>query len=318
MEQLEAARWKEAAAALNAAVVQPLSGAQGTYEIKYWGATPGLKANPYHKHSFYEICLCTRGGGTYREKDERFRIEPGIAFCSRPEVYHQIVPDPDRELYLLYIAFQAEPDRLPPEAGAMFELLREEGPPLIRQAAGTPAANLWLALLQLSSSGLLWEKSAELLQQVAYSLLLTFPSLFAADRLQRGSADPVKPVSIMLDQARMYMKDNLAESHLTGQVARYLHISERHLSRVFRRELQMTIGEFIRRERIRSASELLRKSGLPIKDIAEKTGFGTVHYFTRIFRQATGWSPAAYRRSISEPDARLPAEERYGSSQMLI
>ncbi|MDF2726032.1 MAG: AraC family transcriptional regulator [Paenibacillus sp.] len=301
MERLEAAKWKEAAAALNA-VAQRLTGAKGAYEIMYWGASPGLLANQYHKHSFYEICLCTRGGGTYRENEERYRIEPGVAFCSRPEVYHQIVPDPDQELYLLFVAFLPSPGTLPPEAADAFGHLRAEGPALIREAAGTAAAHLWLALLQTAASGLLWEKSAELLKGIAYSLLLAFPALFAEERLHRSVVAPAGTIHTIALQAGLYIRDNLAEPLFVKHIADYLHLSERHLSRIFEQEHNISVGDYIRQERVRSAEELLRQGELSIKEIARQTGFGSVHYFSRIFRRETGWSPAAYRRSSARPD----------------
>jgi len=296
MEGLEVSQWKDAASALNA-YVQRLNGPQGKFEIKYWGASPGLLANQYHKHSFYEICLCTRGSGTYREREEWHRIMPGTAFCSRPEIYHQIVPDSDTELYLLFVAFQPDPDAQPQETAAAFGLLREPGPALIRHASGASAAHLWLALLQQAASGTAWERSPGLLQSTAYSLLLSFPALFAGERLQPTAAVPAEPRSAILEQAKLYIRDNLSELLFIGHVADYLHVSERHLSRIFRRELQISIGEYIRRERIRRASQLLAESTLPIKEIAEGLGFGTVHYFSRVFRREAGWSPAAYRRA---------------------
>ncbi|GAA3330875.1 hypothetical protein GCM10020331_085150 [Ectobacillus funiculus] len=49
-------------------------------------------------------------------------------------------------------------------------------------------------------------------------------------------------------------------------------------------------------ERIQRAVTLLKTTDLSIKDIAEETGFRTVHYFTRVFfTSVVGSSPGRFR-----------------------
>lgn len=45
------------------------------------------------------------------------------------------------------------------------------------------------------------------------------------------------------------------------------------------------------------AADLLADPTRPIKDIAEKAKYTSVHTFSHSFKQAFGISPAAYRRS---------------------
>jgi len=44
---------------------------------------------------------------------------------------------------------------------------------------------------------------------------------------------------------------------------------------------------------------LLRSSELSIEEMSELLGYGIVQNFTRAFRQWTGETPAAFRRSIA-------------------
>ena len=57
------------------------------------------------------------------------------------------------------------------------------------------------------------------------------------------------------------------------------------------------VQEKIAEMRIDAAKRLLVSTVLPIKDIAARTGFRSVSYFTRAFGAASGQSPAAYRRN---------------------
>jgi AraC-like DNA-binding protein len=50
-------------------------------------------------------------------------------------------------------------------------------------------------------------------------------------------------------------------------------------------------------ERIREAARLLQDTDLPLKVVAERCGFADANYFGKAFRQHTGVSPGAFRRS---------------------
>ena len=54
--------------------------------------------------------------------------------------------------------------------------------------------------------------------------------------------------------------------------------------------------EEIHRVRIERAKELLSDTDLPIKWIAQESGFKSPQYLTRMFRAATGATPADFRQ----------------------
>lgn len=98
-----------------------------------------------------------------------------------------------------------------------------------------------------------------------------------------------------LYQAKLFIRDNLSEPLKLEDVANYLHISSRHLSRIFSTELCESFSNYIRKERVKEAACLLEMTNIPIKEIADVAGFGSVHYFTRVFTTMMNVSPAKYR-----------------------
>ena len=54
----------------------------------------------------------------------------------------------------------------------------------------------------------------------------------------------------------------------------------------------------IRESRIRKAQEYLRTTNDSIETIAERVGYPDYFYFTKVYKKATGISPAAYRRQL--------------------
>jgi AraC-like DNA-binding protein len=52
--------------------------------------------------------------------------------------------------------------------------------------------------------------------------------------------------------------------------------------------------------RIASACRMLRKTALPVTDIAFENGFETIPHFSRLFRRLVGRSPSAFRNDSSK------------------
>ncbi len=73
--------------------------------------------------------------------------------------------------------------------------------------------------------------------------------------------------------------------------------SKSHAIRLFRAVYGVTPYEYLLRRRFEMAASLLRNTALSVTDIAEKTGFCDVHYFSGCFSRRFGASPAAYRKN---------------------
>ncbi|NCN04280.1 MAG: helix-turn-helix transcriptional regulator [Spirochaetales bacterium] len=75
-----------------------------------------------------------------------------------------------------------------------------------------------------------------------------------------------------------------------------------YLSRIFRKEYNQTLGEFIRTKRVEEARWLMSNSEKPIAEIAEELGFEDTSYFGKVFRSVVGMSPGEYRKQAWNAD----------------
>jgi AraC family transcriptional regulator len=73
-----------------------------------------------------------------------------------------------------------------------------------------------------------------------------------------------------------------------------------HLARSFRAATGFSVGEFVRRLRLKWAEEELVRTSRPLAELSADAGFADQSHFTRLFRARTGLTPAAYRRSHSK------------------
>jgi AraC-like DNA-binding protein len=92
-----------------------------------------------------------------------------------------------------------------------------------------------------------------------------------------------------------FVLSNLERKLSLNEIARHLHLSKEHLCRVFKEETGMTIGEYIQREKIHHAKNLLRNNTLNIKEIAYRLDYSSASQFNRQFKKISGLTPTEYR-----------------------
>ncbi|MGQ9904777.1 MAG: helix-turn-helix domain-containing protein [Anaerolineae bacterium] len=98
-----------------------------------------------------------------------------------------------------------------------------------------------------------------------------------------------------LRAAQAFISDHLFEPLNLRAVAQAAYISPPHLIRLFRQHLGMTPARYWWQLRLERGVELLRETGLPIAEIAQRTGFRNPFHFSRMVKQRYQMSPRALR-----------------------
>lgn len=81
-------------------------------------------------------------------------------------------------------------------------------------------------------------------------------------------------------------------------LATKLHVSERHLHRLFVEELGVGLQAVARSRRVKLARGLLENSQVPVADIAFASGFGSLRQFNDAVKIASGLTPTEIRRAV--------------------
>jgi transcriptional regulator GlxA family with amidase domain len=116
--------------------------------------------------------------------------------------------------------------------------------------------------------------------------------------LARQAREPQK-----LTDLDAFVLDHLHEALPVARLAAGLGMSVRSLTRWCREHLDESPAEVVRRLRVEAAQRLLEESGLPLKDIAARTGLGDPSTLWRVFSQQLGVTPAAYRERFASESA---------------
>lgn len=94
-----------------------------------------------------------------------------------------------------------------------------------------------------------------------------------------------------------HVRDHLRERLTSEVLCRALSTNQTTLNFKFRRELAMSVGEFIAAERMRTARKLLETTTFSVSEIAARSGYEGVFYFSNVFKRHHGISPSAYRKA---------------------
>jgi len=92
-----------------------------------------------------------------------------------------------------------------------------------------------------------------------------------------------------------------------ASLAKQLDVSERHVSRLFRREYGTTFGRYAARLRIEESCKRLAETDLPVAEIRRSVGWQDAGQFAVQFRRHTGMTPSQYRRQACRREDQDPA-----------
>ena len=99
-------------------------------------------------------------------------------------------------------------------------------------------------------------------------------------------------------QVQEYIQNHLSEKLTLADVAAVFNFSPNYLSQLFGKYGDSGFVEYITETRIAAAKEMLEQGDLKVYEIAEKLGYESSFYFSKVFKKVTGLSPREYQQSL--------------------
>lgn len=248
-----------------------------------------LKRRRVSQHNFIFI---TRGRVVWVIDDEPVDLRAGDLLIVPPGVPHHGYSHTQRVTLLsLHVAATL------PGGQDAFELLP---PPRRQRVARDSHLDRYLrsALAEFDRP----ESEEARLMLMSWARLVTLEML--RDNDLRGLIEP-RPLEPIILAVMEQLNHRFAEPTDLPALARWAGYSPQHLNRLFRRQIGMTPLQYLTRLRMQHAAALLGDDRLTVAAIARRVGYQDPFYFSRLFKQHMGQSPAQHREAVAgEADAR--------------
>jgi len=103
--------------------------------------------------------------------------------------------------------------------------------------------------------------------------------------------------SNLSQEIQSYIDENFSDFNLNvNKVAEHFQYTPFYISKIFKEMCGKSILQYIMEVRMKNAQELLRRSDIPVMDVAGKVGITNKSTFMRVFKKATGMTPGQFRK----------------------
>lgn len=249
-----------------------------------------------HYHDAYELFLFLNGKAAMYYDEEYHTINPGDLYIIPPDIPHGAACYDSKVYDRLVINVHTELlKELSTKQTDLTGFLQGNGADQIRVVNLNAKMQKRLIQLveeisQLQNGESVFGTDIEMNAKAAL-LLVELNRILAEYHAQTGKKSRPKLVASIVD----YVAEHLTEPITLEMLANELFISSKYISSVFRKNMGMTLREYIITKRVENAKKLLSE-GKNVSEACELSGFGDYSNFIRTFTQIAGISPGKYAR----------------------
>lgn len=101
----------------------------------------------------------------------------------------------------------------------------------------------------------------------------------------------------IVTNVQKYIRENLNKKLMLNEVSALFGFSPNYLSQIFARYANCSFVEYITREKVTAAKEMMAAGNEKIYEIAANLGFESAFYFSKVFKKVEGCSPRDYMKT---------------------
>lgn len=254
-----------------------------------------LRYVPWHWHAEAELVCAPAGGVRLESRGHTDVLGAGEGAFINANCLHAMRPVGGGPCETINLVFS--PELI---AGAPYSVFEEKYVrPLLRSGIGVVPLRRGIdwqeaALAQIRETYRICEEAAPGYEFGTRERLSSVWALLCARYGEKRGAEDAE--SGRLKTLLTYIRENYREPITLADIARSADVCERTCCRCFRELAGMTPFEYLSEYRVKAAADLLENSEDSVTEICYAVGFHDASYFTRVFREATGRTPTAFRR----------------------
>lgn len=271
----------------------------------YFASRPAF-APRWEQYDFSQLFFVISGSGVIQTETASYPIRPGM-LVYRPAGGRSIYEWTSEHVQYALVSFVCESETMRLLEGAPFTLYEEEsaafldvvrtGAQICENIHGDP----YLRGMRLKSG------VPEAALSFIYASLERFLCMIYCRRAEiRLLPDESQKMSRyaqdtqFVASVRTYLEEHVEERLSMADICTHFWVSQTALSRKFRADTGVSVMDYLTELKIEEAKRRIRRSALSFTEIAAGLGFSSLNYFTKVFKNKTGYTPTEYSRYISK------------------
>ena len=248
----------------------------------------GVTHNYHHRH---ELVIPLEKSGRIHVDGTSYHLSPGMVYLIFPHQFHHFLDIEHGAMKWMFITFELRD-------GNTLDPLRNSP----RRLAPRQINDLQTLLKDYISLPPGAQRSFNLIFNVSLFLrrLLSCretPGVIHPAAASSPSSNDRR--GAILERINAYVRSHLDQSVTISDLARHMDYSVSYLRAVFRKDLGVSLGAYMRESRLSIAASMLASPNHEgIEEIAKACGFGSIFAFSRAFKKTMGMPPSAYGRFV--------------------
>ncbi|MCK5128292.1 MAG: helix-turn-helix transcriptional regulator [Clostridiales bacterium] len=248
-----------------------------------------------HTHSSYELHYVAKGNSLVVLDDNEFVVNENQFYITKPHEYHRqkAFNSPQYIEYSINWSINLN-DNADQESGFLYHQLKNT------QCAPYNDKNGVCGLIECSLKSAFYEKFGYYneIKHYIVLILIAITKTISLDALEEYDIPhKQKKNDLRFLKISQYINENIASPIMTSDIASYIHLSDKQVSRIIKAETELSTKQYINLLKRDKAKELLKNTEYSVKQIAGMVGFSSEYYFNKFFKREEGYPPGRYRNN---------------------
>jgi AraC family transcriptional regulator of arabinose operon len=230
----------------------------------------------------YILIYCVDGGGSIFIKDQRHELSANTYFIIPKNVYHRYLSSESNPWTIYWVHFTGTISE------KIYERYSDTELPVLRTI---PYDENRVKIFEQIYSILEHNFNDKEMEAANFNLLH-----FISSFIYHKEGHPEVYNTDAISSSITFMKQHIHETLGIEQLAKQQHVSVSHYSRSFKQKTGLSPINYFNQLKIQKSCQYLYFTDRNIKQIALDLGFEDQYYFSRLFKNVIGISPALYKK----------------------
>lgn len=245
-----------------------------------------------HYHDYYELVIFEKGDIRYVCEGRVYYPKYGDIILIPPGKFHMSLISGEATHYKRYVFYLYENAFDFIGSGALANFLRSAKTGDMLSLASFEDKKRLIGYLE-KLNDLLNTEATELERVLSLSYVIRIFYLLNKGGYNTKTESSLLPENVFKIQE--YIDENFADISSVSQIAEHFFYSREYVSRLFKKHFDTTISDYIMKRRVEKSQELIVQ-GVPMIEISNMVGFGSLSTFIRAFRLVTDMTPSEYKK----------------------